>query len=158
MATAIQREEFFNRMWNEIKGEDLGGRFPSVILGHSALETGYGTSELNKIYHNYFGIKADSSWKGRSVNLKTREVFSGQSVTINSNFRVYDSLIESFRDYMKFVSTPRYKAVWTATTPLEEATALGNAGYATGPNFSSAIMQRIKDNDLLKFDDLKKKS
>ena len=71
------------------------GIFIETLLGQSILETSSGKSLLSSKYNNYFGIKADKSWKGRSVNMKTGEVFNGKSVTIDSDFRVYDSFLDS---------------------------------------------------------------
>jgi len=124
----------------------------------TALESNWGQSSLAAKYNNYFGIKKGSSWTGPTVNMKTGEVFNGQSTTINSDFRVYNSLIDSIRDRNKLLSTSRYAAVRTASTPLEQITAIKNAGYATALNYVSAIMSTINANSLTKFDILKKKS
>ena len=75
------------------------GIFIETLLGQSILETSSGKSLLSSKYNNYFGIKANKAWKGRTVNMKTGEVFNGKSVTINSDFRVYDFIISSNLEY-----------------------------------------------------------
>ena len=157
MATALEKTEFINRVWDEIKGENMTGFFPSVLIAQAALESNWGMSKLSANYNNYFGIKAGNSWTGKTVNMQTGEVFGGQSVTINSDFRVYDSLIDSIRDRNRLLSTSRYAAVRQATTPEAQITAIKNAGYATALSYVSAVMSTINANNLLKFDDLKKK-
>ena len=122
------------------------GIFIETLLGQSILETSSGKSLLSSKYNNYFGIKADSSWKGRSVNMKTGEVFNGKSVTINSDFRVYDSFLDSARDYIKFLKTnPRYTkyGVFKAKDYKEQIQAIKNAGYATGTNYVSAVLKIV---------------
>lgn len=122
------------------------GIFIETLLGQSILETSSGKSLLSSKYNNYFGIKADSSWKGRSVNMKTGEVFNGEKVTINSNFRVYDSFLDSAKDYINFLKkNPRYTkaGVFTAKDYKEQIQAIKNAGYATGTNYVSAVINIV---------------
>ena len=158
MATQAEKTAFINRVWSEIKGEEMTGFFPSVIIAQAAIESNWGQSALAAKYNNYFGIKAGSSWTGKTVNMQTNEVFAGINTTITSTFRVYDTLIDSVRDRNKLLSTSRYAAVKQAQTPLEQITAIKNAGYATATNYISALVNTINANGLTKFDELKKKS
>ena len=122
------------------------GIFIETLLGQSILETSSGKSVLSSKYNNYFGIKADKSWKGPSVNMKTGEVFNGQKVVINSNFRVYDSFLDSAKDYIKFLTTnPRYTkaGVFTAKDYKEQIQSIKNAGYATGTNYVSSVLNIV---------------
>lgn len=132
------------------------GIFIETLLGQSILETSSGKSLLSRKYNNYFGIKADKSWKGRSVNMKTGEVFNGKSVTINSNFRVYDSFLDSAKDYIKFLKeNPRYTkaGVFKAKNYKEQIQAIKNAGYATGTNYVDAVVKIVGGitDDIAKF-------
>ena len=157
MATASERVAFITRLWSEIKGENMDGFFPSVLIAQAALESNWGQSALSAKYNNYFGIKAGSTWTGKTVNMQTGEVLNGQNVTISSNFRVYDSLIDSIRDRNKLLSTARYAAVRQAPTPQAQVEAIKNAGYATALSYVSSVMNVINSNGLVKFDELKKK-
>ena len=144
---------FIARMLLALDGiDDLGGFLPSVLIAQAAIESNWGRSALAARYNNYFGIKASKSWKGKTVNMKTGEVFNGQNVTINSNFRVYDSLAESIRDRNRLLRMPRYKAVEQATTPQAQAEAIKAAGYCTATNYVSSIMATIKANNLTAYD------
>jgi len=148
------REEYIKRFYPEVVRATMGsGIFPQVAIMQSALESGNGNSTLAKKYNNHFGIKADASWKGKSVNLNTREVYSGQSVYEKANFRFYDSYEDSARDYVKFLKThSRYTnaGVFKAKTPQEQIDAIKRAGYATDPNYASILKNMITKNiDLL---------
>jgi flagellum-specific peptidoglycan hydrolase FlgJ len=132
--------------------DDLGGFFKSVIIAQAAVESNWGRSVLSSRHNNYFGIKAGKSWKGKTVNMKTGEVFDGKQVTINSNFRVYNSLAESIRDRNSLLRMPRYKAVELATTPRAQAEAIKAAGYCTAINYVSSIMAIISANNLTQYD------
>lgn len=132
--------------------DDLGGFFKSVIIAQAAIESNWGRSALSAKYNNYFGIKAGKSWKGKTVNMKTGEVFDGKNVTINSNFRVYDSLADSIRDRNRLLRMPRYKAVEPADTPQKQAEAIKAAGYCTATNYVASIMATINANGLTLYD------
>ena len=132
--------------------DDLGGFFKSVIIAQAAIESNWGRSALSAKYNNYFGIKAGKSWKGKTVNMKTGEVFDGKNVTINSNFRVYDSLADSIRDRNRLLRLPRYMAVEPADTPQKQAEAIKAAGYCTATNYVESIMATINANGLTLYD------
>lgn len=135
------------------------GIFPEVMIAQAIIESqGKGTdgfyypglSQLSRNYNNYFGIKASAGWKGKTVNLQTGEVFNNTPVVITSAFRVYDSIQDSFKDYVKFLKeNPRYEkaGVFTAATPEQQAERLQAAGYATNPQYANiikAVMQGIR--------------
>lgn len=132
--------------------DDLGGFLKSVIIAQAAIESNWGRSALSAKYNNFFGIKAGTSWKGKTVNMKTGEVFDGKNVTINSNFRVYDSLADSIRDRNRLLRTKRYKPVEAATTPEAQATAIKECGYCTATNYVASIMATINANGLTQYD------
>lgn len=134
-----------------IKATQGTGLFPSVMLAQGIVESNNGNSELARKYKNHFGIKAGSSWTGKSVNLSTREVVNGSDINIKDNFRVYDSVEESYVDRVNFLKqNPRYTTagVFTAATPLEQLQALQRAGYATDPNYASILNSVLERENL----------
>jgi flagellum-specific peptidoglycan hydrolase FlgJ len=144
----MTNSEFVKKHFNDAyESAKNSGIFLETLLGQSILETSSGKSLLSSKYNNYFGIKADKSWKGRSVNMKTGEVIDGKSVTINSNFRVYDSFKESADDYIRFLKTnPRYvkAGVFNAKNYQEQIQAIKNAGYATGTNYVNSVVNIVR--------------
>lgn len=145
------------------KGKDL---FPSVLMAQAILESSDangvpGASVLAKVFNNHFGVKADKSWKGKSINLKTREVFDNKAVMIKDGFRVYENPLQSFIDRNEFLArNTRYKAagVFNAKTPEEQAEALQRAGYATDPNYANTLKALIRTLKLKELDELAKKN
>jgi len=134
------------------------GLFPSVMLAQAIVESNNGNSVLAKKYNNHFGIKANSSWSGKKVNLNTREVISGNDITIGAYFRVYDTVEQSYIDRVNFLRVnPRYQTagVFSATTPLEQLEALQRAGYATDPRYASTLNQVLTGNNLSVLDQIK---
>ena len=98
----MQREDFIEMVEPiAIDVYEKYGIYPSVTISRAAIESNWGKSELSKEYFNLFGIKADKSWDGRTVNMNTKE---GYNDTENAAFRRYRSYKESIYDYGKFLS------------------------------------------------------
>ena len=77
----------------------------SPIIAQAILESGWGESKLASKYHNYFGMKCGTTWKGKSVNMETKEEYTpGTLTTIKDNFRVYDSMEEGVKGYFRIYS------------------------------------------------------
>lgn len=139
-------ESFVRELWPHVKkvASELGVEARSVIA-QAALETGWGkyvpknsdgTSSLN-----FFGIKADKTWNGDSVTKTTLE-FDGETLSPETgHFRAYDSVAESVRDYLEFLtSNPRYEAVGsTDGSPEAFGRSLSDTGYATDPEYAAKI-------------------
>ncbi len=144
----MTRQEFVEKYGAYVKSITSGtGIFPETLFAQAILESSHGAdvaaSELAKKYNNLFGIKADNSWNGKSVNMKTGE-FTGtpNAKTINDYFRVYNAPEDSIADYVRFLkSNPRYAnaGVFNAKNPQEQANLLQKAGYATGAGYGKLV-------------------
>lgn len=116
--------------------------FKETVLTAAALESAYGKSKLSTNDNNFFGIKADSSWKGAKTAYNTNEQTStGKVYVVTAYFRHYDTPQQAFADYVKFVQGKRYVAagVTKATTPQEQFEKIHAAGYATDVNYSNKL-------------------
>ena len=138
--------DFVQSLWPAAQGpaRELGVD-PRVLIAQAALETGWGKSVMRdgegRSSHNLFGIKAGADWEGRSVSVSTLEYRDGVAVKERAAFRAYDSIAESFADYVDFIkSNPRYREVLEqggdAAAYLRERQA---AGYATDPRYAEKI-------------------
>lgn len=130
-----------------------GYKFPSAIIAQACLESAYGESSLAKTYHNYFGMKCGSSWKGKSVNLSTKEEYAaGTLTTIRDNFRVYDSMEEGVKGYFDFINTKRYSNLKEATSARDYLLKIKNDGYATSSAYVSNVYRVITLHSLQTYD------
>lgn len=163
----MTREEYIEQFKHVVIDSVAGtGLFPSVTMAQAILESSNkygqpGASTLAKEYNNHFGVKADRSWKGKKVNLQTREVFNNNSVMIGDFFRVYDHAAASFKDRNAFLlKNPTYTraGVFLAQTPEAQADALQRAGYATDPKYASLIKALIKMYKLKELDEIERKN
>ncbi len=122
-----------------------------ALMAQAALETGWGKHVVRdgsgQSSNNLFNIKAGSTWQGDTVSTLTDEYEKGEKYTTEADFRRYNSLFESFSDYVNLMRKPRYQeAVSAGQDGAAFAQRLQQAGYATDPNYASkiqSIMQRL---------------
>lgn len=140
---------FFSKYKTDAQKATVGSKiFPETVLSAGALESALGKSVLAARYNNFFGVKASKNWKGKVISLPTVEYLNGKKVTLNQNFRWYDSPADSFADYVRLVSSPRYvrAGVTSAKTPQKQMEAIHAAGYATDPSYSAKLKSILKSS------------
>lgn len=118
-----------------------------VVVAQARLESGFGLSGLSQTNFNCFGIKAQKGYKGDSSSWKTAEYFDGKTRTvINSSFRSYSSIRESFMDYGRLLSSSsRYQNAFDfASDPRQFLSRVLKSGYATDPNYLAKAESTIK--------------
>lgn len=127
------RNKYINAAKQAAKGTAI---LPDTIIILAALESKYGQSELTKKENNFFGVK------GSGATYKTKEFVNGKYITISQSFKKYSSPLESFKDFVKFISGPRYikAGVLKAKTVPAQFKAIKAAGYATDPNYVSKLI------------------
>lgn len=153
--TAAQAKTFINAIAPIIKAEanKRGYKVCSTVIAQAIIESACATSSLGYKYHNYFGMKCGSAWRGASVNLKTKEEYKvGQLTTIKDNFRVYDSMAAGVAGYYDFISSSRYANLKTATDYKQYAQYLKSDGYATSSTYVNTLCSTVTKYDLTKYD------
>ena len=109
--TSAQAKDFIKHIAPMIQSEakQRGYKICSTVIAQAIIEGAAGTSILAKTYHNHFGMKCGKSWKGGSVNMKTKEEYATGLVTIKDNFRIFPSDEAGVSGYYDFISSPRYE-------------------------------------------------
>lgn len=122
----------------------------SFTIAQAALESGWGSRAPG---NNLFGIKADRSWKGKTVDVPTHEYVAGQRVDLVAKFRAYANFDECIADRARFFKVnPRYEACFHETTGEGWARAAAAAGYATDPNYAKTLIAVMNGRRLQQFD------
>lgn len=140
-------EDFVTKLWSAAKyAAKIIGTNPEILLAQAALETNWGKNILpqgKNSTHNLFNIKADSSWDSKITTVQSLEEKNGVLVKEKSNFRSYDSYMESFMDYANFLKqNKRYsESLDNALNPEKFVNSLQNAGYATDQNYADKILK-----------------
>ncbi|WP_395316995.1 flagellar assembly peptidoglycan hydrolase FlgJ [Variovorax sp. UC74_104] len=142
-----QADEFVGRMGASAQAASTASGVPApLILAQAALESGWGKREIRADdgtqSFNLFGIKADRSWKGPTVETTTTEYVDGEPQKVRAKFRAYGSYEEAFTDYARFITrNPRYANVLATDDPTEAAHGLQRAGYATDPRYGEKLVR-----------------
>lgn len=131
-----------------------GYRFPSAIIAQAVLESGEGTAYRSELcdVHNYFSIKAGTSWKGAVKTIKCDEYLDGKWVKVPGTFRAYASMEDSIKDYFNFISAARYSNLKGASSPVGYIYNLHLDGYATDPIYLNKVMERYTLYSIGRFD------
>lgn len=108
---------------------------PALIITQAAIESGWGKEVAG---NNYFGVKSHGQPGGQSV--LTHEEINGQMVPMYQDFRQYDSLEGSMRDYAEFLKdNPRYSGVFEAPDLQGQIDAIAGSGYATSSKYPGLL-------------------
>ena len=146
--------DFVNRVWpHAVEAANSIGVPPHFLVAHSALESGWGKSEIKMANgvpsYNLFGVKAGRSWQGPSVEVKTTEYVNGVAQTSYEKFRVYGSYAESFRDYANLLrGNSRFSGVLGQQDGTQFARSLQQSGYATDPMYADKLSRIINGTTL----------
>ena len=126
-----------------------------AIIESSDSKGNVANSTLTKLGNALFGIKATSSWHGKSLNCATREVYKTGEWHGQAAFRAYDSWQESIIDHENFLvneCSNRYKNVIGERDYKIAAQAIQTAGYATDPGYARTIISIIEHEKLYLYD------
>lgn len=125
----------------------------SFVIAEAALESGWGESKLAKEGFNLFGVKADRSWDGPTVDMRTREFMNDAWIMIVARWRKYTSWLASISDHAAFLrSNFRYSEAFNEKDGMAFAEKVAAAGYATDPQYAEKIKAIIIAHALDHFD------
>jgi len=136
-------QKFFNKVYADAMSSGCNHIQASICAAQSAIETGWGKTVKGNAY---FGVKANSSWKGKTQRFTTHEVINGKRVKKVLSFRAYTTLQESVVDYMTMMKS-RFPDSWNASSIQEAANELGNGkfgAYATDPQYEAKVYSTAK--------------
>lgn len=148
-------EDFVNSMWSKAKQAATSmGLDPKMLIAQAALETGWGQSIAKdsdgSSSNNLFNIKSGSNSEFSSVKVKTTEYIADTPIKVNASFRKYDSVDDSFNDYVSLIkNNDRYQnALVNAGSPERYVDELSKAGYATDPNYGRKVLSIYNSKEL----------
>lgn len=148
--------EFINHIAPIIckEADKRGYKIKSTVIAQAIIEGASGTSKLAKNYHNHFGMKCGSSWKGKAVNLSTKEEYKpGTLTSIKAYFRAYDTDEEGIAGYYDFIEkNKRYANLKDAKDYADYARMLKADGWATSSTYVNSLTSTVKKYDLVKYD------
>lgn len=124
-----------------------------MTVAQAILESGWGESELSALYYNFFGMRADSTYTGKTVVLRTGEEIDGVIIGMNGEFRAYDSFEEGIEGYYQFITGyERYSNLIWETDYHIACKKIKEDGWATASNYSECLIDIIESYNLVRFD------
>jgi len=121
----------------------------SATLSQAIYESHYGGSDLATQAHNYFGIKAFSSWNGPKVNMPTKD--SGVQTT--ADFRSYKDVGEGFQGYADYLrENDRYNDAFYTKSGAEFVEHLLKDGYCPDAAYATDIKNIMARHNLQELD------
>ena len=151
----MTNKEFIAMIAPLIKAEafNRGYTVCSTAIAQACIESAFGRSSLGSKYNNFFGMKCGKSWRGKSVNLKTKEEYTpGTLTSVSAFFRVYDSIQDGVVGYYDFISTSRYENLKTARDYQQYAVMLKADGYATSSTYVKTLTDCVEKYGLDAYD------
>jgi len=144
------RANFITKYFSQANKATRGtGIFTDTLLTQAIIESKSGASELSKKYNNFFGIKVYPAYKGKFVEMKTREeTKDGQNYFVTAKFCAYNDFFDSARGYVHFLkNNSRYvkAGVFSAKNSNEQLARIAKAGYATETSYVK-ILQSVLDS------------
>jgi len=137
-------EEYIDRYADIAREQQIRHGIPaSITLAQGLIESGAGLSELAKASNNHFGIKCHKNWTGETVTYFDDGM--------NSCFRKYDEVSESYEDHSRFlVNGARYRFLFEldVTDYAGWARGLQKSGYATDRQYAEKLIRIIETYDL----------
>lgn len=146
-------------LYHEIaqKEMEMYGIPASITIAQGMLESDLGRSDLATKANNHFGIKCGSQWKGETF-YKHDDDKDHRGKLIESCFRSFDSVEESYRAHSTFLADERKAYRYGKLFDLDKtdykgwAKGLLEAGYATDKKYPQKLISLIKKYELFQYD------
>ncbi len=111
---------------------------PDFLRGLAQLETQKGKKTIKGGGGDTYNLGNIKAVKG-AAGIRAYDAREGS----DDAYKQYDSYEDRVRDKIKFLKQPRYKDALQSKTPEEFAQKLKDGGYATAPNYASALATTI---------------
>lgn len=151
---AYTAEQFLNLIKSDVITDMQKSRIlASLTAAQALIESNKGNSGLTQKANNLFGIKADKSWTGAIVTMKTTEYYNGVKTSVNAPFRAYSSWGESINDHSNFLlKNKRYSNLIGVTDYKLACKLIKDDGYATSPTYTNTLINTIQKYNLFFWD------
>jgi Mannosyl-glycoprotein endo-beta-N-acetylglucosaminidase len=153
-AAAIPKNDYITRFSEiAIREKNQYGIPACISMAQGILESSWGEGKLAQ-KNNHFGIKCHNDWEGASFSTIDDDRDKDGNL-IESCFRAYDTVEESWRDHSTFLQKPRYQSLYDFGLNYRAwAIGLQAATYATDPEYAKKIIGIIERYELYKLDGL----
>lgn len=146
-AIPVHEQQLFIDTWAKMAVEQMGlfGVPASITLAQAIVESGWGQGRVAMLGNNYFCIKANNGWAGPVIQAMDDDSLDGK--LIDSKFRSYGTIEESFTDHSKFLrENVRYRGLFQLAPTDYRGWCYGlkACGYATKGDYAEQLILTIE--------------
>ena len=136
----MNKTEYIRKMYSILAPMCQNYGYYNVACGMIAqsIQEGWNSGLATK-YHNYWGMKAGKSYKGKTVAMNNK---AGNDPAV---YRVYSSMEDGCRGYFDFLSYPRYQPLKLCKTDTEYLNKIGGCGWNSNPGYGSRCISHLKE-------------
>ncbi len=128
----------------------------SPVIAQAVLESGYGSSELARNAHNYFGLKYRKSRcpsaTGIYKKVGSEQNPDGSYISEEMQWCRFPDMESGVKGYFEFTNVPNYANLKGVTDPETYLKNIRADGYATSLNYVDNLMAVIKTWNLTEYD------
>ena len=136
----MTKTEYIQKMYAILSPMCVKYNYHNVAAGMIAqsIQEGWNSGLATK-YHNYWGMKAGKSYKGKTVAMNNK---AGNDPAV---YRVYSSMEEGCDGYFVFLSYPRYQLLTNCLTDIEFLDKIGPCGWNNNPGYGDRCKSHLKE-------------
>ena len=137
----------------------LGKVKPSICIGMACVESAYGTSQIMRNHHAFFGQKvgtgktATKYWPGTFFTSNTKEEYTlGQHTAIVAAFRSYPDTQTCVLNFYELLNSGLYSRVKAEADYKTQMKQIKACGYMTSSTEVNSVITIIEKYNLTKYD------
>jgi len=136
----MTKSEYIKKMYSILSPMCAKHGYHNVAAAMIAqsIQEGWNSGLATK-YHNYWGMKAGKSYKGKTVAMNNK---AGNDPAV---YRVYGSMEEGCDGYFVFLSYPRYYPLRNCTTDIEYLNEIGPCGWNGNSKYGEHCISHLKE-------------
>jgi len=136
----MNKTEYIRKMYSILVPMCKKYGYYNVAAGMIAqsIQEGWNSGLATK-YHNYWGMKAGKSYKGKTVAMNNK---AGNDPAV---YRVYSSMEEGCKGYFDFLSYARYKPLKQCKTDTEYLEKIGPCGWNSNPGYGKRCISHLNE-------------
>ena len=136
----MNKTEYIQKMYSILAPMCAKYGYHNVACGMIAqsIQEGWNSGLATK-YHNYWGMKSGSSYKGQTVAMNNK------AKNDPAVYRVYPSMEAGCEGYFQFLSYSRYQPLKNCTTDAEYLDKIGPCGWNSNPGYGNRCKSHLKE-------------
>ena len=136
----MTKQEYIRKMYSILVPMCTNYGYYNVAAGMIAqsIQEGWNSGLATK-YHNYWGMKAGSNYKGKKIAMNNK---AGNDPAV---YRVFASMEDGCRGYFDFLAYPRYQALKQCKSDREYLNKIGPCGWNSNIGYGGRCISHLDE-------------